>query len=199
MVMNIYKINIFFTILLFFGFNIFEIDLKDLENFTHGIRFKSTKCQSDNTTMITKYCYLRPVSRKVVTINVGCRLLIPYKRPFYFQVVIFYRYGTIFRQIIDTKKLEVCAILGGADTNPLVKLLIDMMKKKAPHLIHKCPYTGDFDMKNFTLNTDLLDPASMVFPQGIYRLDYFIYLNNAVTFNFSTVAEIKSQLKESYG
>jgi len=139
------------------------------------------------------------VSRKIVTSNVGVKLLVPYTRPIYGHTIIYYRYGTIFRQIIDTKKLEACAILDGVDTNPLVKLIVDTIKNLAPHLIHKCPYEGDWDLKNLTTDLDLVDKATMLFPEGIYRLELFVFFNDSSTFNISGTAEIKSPLKESFG
>jgi hypothetical protein len=157
------------------------------------------KCQSDNKTIITKYCYLKAVSRKVVTFNIGIKFLVPYTKPFYGHSIFYYRYGTIFRQIIDVKKVEVCGILDGVDTNPLIKLLIDMIKNAAPHIIHNCPYKGDLDLKNFTFNLDLMDKATMLFPQGTYRIDTSLFLNGNSTFNFSGTCEVKSPLKESFG
>jgi len=47
----------------------------------------------------------------------------------------------LLREIIDTKKLEACAIFDGADTNPLIRLIVNMVKNKAPNVVHKCPYT----------------------------------------------------------
>ena len=180
--------------------NFDETESKAEDNFkNYRIRFKSVKCQSDNKTILTKYCYLKPVSRNVVTFNFGIKLLVPYTRPIFGHIIIYYRYGTIFRQIIDTKRLEGCAIFDGADTNPLIRIIIDMIKTKAPNLIHNCPYEGDWELKNFTLNMDIVDKTTMLFPEGIYRLDLFIFFNDSSTFNFSGSSEVRSPLKESFG
>jgi len=74
-----------------------------------------------------------------------------------------------------------------------------MLKNKAPKLIHNCPYSGDWDLKNFTLNLDLIDRATMMMPQGTYRADFSFYVGDIKAFNFTGSAEIKSPLKESFG
>ena len=177
----------------------YEIQSKNDKNFTNGARFSSLKCEADNKTILVKFCYLKAVSRKIVTLNFGVKLLVPFVKPYFGQVILYYRYGTIFRQIIDVKKFEICAILDGNDTNPLIKLILEMLKSRAPNLIHKCPYEGDWDLRNFTMNTDLIEGASMLFPQGIYRSDFSLYINDSRTFNISGNFEIKSPLKESFG
>ena len=178
-----------------------EIQSKSEDNFHYiGARFKSIKCQSDNITVITKYCYLKAVSRKVVTLNFGVNLLVLYSRPYYIHSVLNYRYGTIFRQIIDTQKIEVCGILDGIDTNPLVKLIFDMIKSSMPaNIFHNCPYKDDWDFNNFTLNLDLVDKVKMLFPEGTYRADIALHFRDVITYNFSLVIEIKTPLKESFG
>lgn len=159
--MILHKFSICFFIFIFFGQFFLGIKLRKLshqENYFNGVRFKSVKCQSDNITVVIKYCYLKAVSRKIVTLNFGIKLLVPYTKPYYIHSVFFYRYGTIFREIIDTKKLEICGILDGLDTNPLVKLVVDMMKSRMPeNILHKCPYKDDWGFNNFTLNTDIAD------------------------------------------
>jgi len=176
----------------------YEIQSND-KNFTNGVRFSSLKCKADNKTTLIKFCYLKAVSRKIVTFNLGVKFLVPFVKPSFGHTIVYYRYGTIYRQIIEIKKFELCEILDGGDTSPLIKLFIDMLKSRSPHLIHKCPYDGDWDLTNFTMNMDLINGASMFFPQGTYRGDFSVYINNSWTFNFSAAAEIKSPIKESFG
>lgn len=187
----------YFVIFILLVHHLQIINSKNEDNF--NIRFKSVKCSSDNKTIITKFCYLKPVSRKIVTLNVGLKLLVPYTKPINGHLIIYYRYGTIFRQIIEIKKHEICSTFFGDDVNPLIKLVVQMIKSKAPNSIHKCPYTGDWNLRNFTLDLELMDRATMLFSQGIYRADISFYLNDKNTFNFTGMAEIKSPLKESFG
>jgi len=190
----------FFLLILAICSQIFyEIQSKNDKNFIYGVRFNSIGCNADNKTFVVKYCYLKPVSRKIVTFNFGVKVLVPLTKPYYGHSVIYYRYGTIFRQIIDTKKFEICAILDGGDINPLIKLIVEMIKSRDPTLLHKCPFIGDWDMMNFTMNTDIIDRASMLFPHGIYRGDLSIYINDSNALNVSVVCEIKSSIKETFG
>jgi len=197
MILKRFKYCLF--ILAYFAQFFYETQSKNDGNFVYGVRFKSTTCEADNKTILTNYCYLKAVSRKIVTFNLGLKFLVPYKKPFFGHIILYYRYGTIFRQIIDTKVFEVCVNVDGSDTNPFVKLVIDFIKNQAPNTIHKCPYKDDWELKNFTLNMDLIDKASKIFPQGIYRWDFSAYLNDIKTLNVSIIFEAKSPIKESFG
>jgi hypothetical protein len=176
-----------------------KFESNDLGNkFIHGIRFRSVKCTSDNITILVKYCYLKAVSRKIVTLNLGLKYLVPYTKPLYVKSIFYYRYGTIFREILKVES-ETCSAYEEALTNPLSKVLMDMLKSRAPHLIQPCPYNGDWDLTNFTMDLNLVDKASMIFPEGIYRIDLSLNFNGSITYNFTGSAEIKSPLKESFG
>lgn len=170
-----------------------EINSKAEDNFqNYRIRFKSVKCQSDNKTVITKYCYLKTVSRKVVTFNFGLKFLVPYTRPIYSHTIFYYRYHNDVMEQFSVKLLTPKNL-------KLVQLLTDMIKSKAPHLIHKYPFEGDCELKNFTTDLDFVDKATMLCPEGTYRLDVSLFFNGSATFNFSGSAEVKSPLKESFG
>ena len=117
-----------------------------LPNF--GCRPTAISCESDNQTVLTKYCFLKPYSRYVVTINVGFQILVPLKKPFYSQILVYYRYGTIFRQAIDTKQNEWCSFMDGTAINPLIKLVSTFINETFPQLYHKCPYEGELNFFN---------------------------------------------------
>ena len=187
-------------ICLIIGQNINEIQSKSSDNWQNfGVRFRSVKCEADNKTIVVLHCYLKPVSRKIVTFNLKVKFLVPYKKPIYDQLIIYYRYGNIYREIIDTHQHELCSVIDGANANPLFKVVINMLKSVAPDLVHKCPYTGELDLKNFTMNISLLDTATMMFPSGIYRVDVQTIFNGSSAFNLSVVVESKSPLNENFG
>ncbi|KAL7050972.1 hypothetical protein ACKWTF_004280 [Chironomus riparius] len=177
----------------------FEANSKTRDNFLSGFRFKDIKCESDNTTVIFNYCYLKPVSRKVVTLNVGLKFLVPYTRPLYGHTVFYYRYGTIFREAINTPKVDWCDVIGGATTNPMVNLLMNLIKDSAPNFLRSCPFTGSIDIKNFTMNFELLDKSTMMLPEGIYKIETVFYWNDTRTINYTIIFETKSPLKEIFG
>lgn len=196
--MTLFVFKIWFFILIFISQFYHQIQSKSQDNFTYGMRFRSLYCQSDNETMITRYCYLRPLSRKTVTFNVGVTFLVPLTK-FYVRMIIYYRYGTIFRQVLDINDFDFCNLFDKPNINPLMKLVIDMMRNRVPKVFHKCPYVGEWDLKNYTVVLEFLDHTSMLFPQGIYKVDTLIIFNGSIIHKTITTIEAKSPLKESFG
>lgn len=185
------------VILQTFSFN--EVTSKSTNNYVDGARFNSIKCQADNTTIIMKYCFMKAISRKMVTLNIGVKFLVPYNKPYYVQFVLNYRYGTIFRQVIDTHQYEWCGIMSGGETNPFIEGVISVIKDAAPGLFHKCPYEGDMDLSNITYDGNAFDHHAKTFPQGTYRIDVFVFKDGKQTVKLFINFEVKSQLKESFG
>ena len=93
-------------LILFATLAIFEVNTsKTVNQYRFGARFRSVKCSADNYTVFLDSCYLKAYSRKVVTLNIAGSFDKPLNKPCYFQFVLFYRYGNIYR-IIDTKRRE---------------------------------------------------------------------------------------------
>ena len=84
-----------------------------------------------------------------------------------FQFILHYRYGTIYREVIDTKKREWCSIMDGMQTHMYIMLIIRQLKESAPKLFHKCPYQGDYQLYNITVDES---KAFDLFPEGYYKL-----------------------------
>ena len=158
------------------------------------VRPKSIHSQSDNKTVLIKYCYLKAYSRIIVTANLGLKFLVPVTKPLYIQLIFKYRYGTIFRQIIGTKQTEWCGVMEGADTNPLVKIIISAI----PQFYHKCPYEGELDLFNVSY-TNFFPTESNMFPEGTYRINAYIFKSNITILRLDLDFEIKSPRKESFG
>jgi len=121
----------------------------------------------------------------------------PLRKPWYIHFILFYRYGNIYREVIDTKKREWCSIMDGAQTHPHISLLFSQLKDSAPTLFHKCPYEGEHNLYNITINED---KAIAIWPQGFYKLK--VTATNSMknlVFQMDLLFEIKSELKESMG
>lgn len=176
-----------------------KVSTKSTDRFTGGARFKAVKCENDETSINITYCFLKPVSRSIVTLNVGAKLLVPYKKPLYVQILLNYRYGTIFRQIIDTHQQEWCEIMSGNESNKFIAYFIELLSKSAPTLFHECPYDGEINLRNVTINPETYGQKARIFPQGDYRLDLIVFQNDKQTVKVSIILEIKSRLKESFG
>lgn len=180
-------------------FNVQELFSKSNVRIIDGTRFKSIKCECDNKTIEIRYCYLKAVSRQIVTINVNVKILIPIVKPCYIQLILYYRYGTIFRQAIDTKQVEWCELMNGKEVHQYIKIIIDQLRQSAASLFHKCPYDGVMDFNNITINEIYRNQTSFMFPEGVYRLDIIIFKNQTQTFKIILTFDIKSPLKESFG
>lgn len=176
-----------------------NINCKNNENFRNGTRFKSIKCDCNTTIATVKYCFLKPVSRQVVTLNVGVIIHTAVVKPIYTQLVIHYRYGTVYRQVLDTHPLEWCGIMDGSATHPLMALIIEQLKGSAPTLFHKCPYIGDLDLSNVTIDRSKNVHKSSIFPEGTYRGELSFAKNEILIYKVTLSFELKSPLKESFG
>jgi hypothetical protein len=195
--MNWAILNYFIVILTFFVY--FSFEAKNKENFTSGVRLTSAKCESDNTTFRFTFCNLKPVSRKVVVLNLGLEFLVPYPKPIYSQIIVFYRYGNIFREIINTHKIEMCELIDGTASNPIFKLIFEWINSAAPDFLHKCPYTGKLNLTNYSMDFETLDKTTMLFPEGTYKSVTDFFLKDTKTITFTITYEIKSSLKELFG
>ena len=196
--MNRQSLWIFWILALIF-ISIYKIDSNSTDNYVDGARFKSIKCQADNITILFKFCFMKAISRKMVTMNLGVTFLVPYTKPYYVQFILNYRYGTIFRQVIDTYQCEWCGIMSGGETNPFIEGVINVVKSAAPALFHKCPYEGEMDLKNITYDGASFDHHTKTFPQGTYRIDIIVFRNEKQTVKLLITFEVKSPLKESFG
>lgn len=167
-------------------------------NDDYAFRLKSIKCQADNVTLIFKYCYLKAYSRKLVTANIGNKFLVPYNH-FYFQFIFYYRYGTIFRMIVDSKQHEWCELMRHEITNPVIKYVFDGLKGTMAAAFKKCPFTGELDFYNVTIDSNILGQESMIVPQGTYRVQVLLTTNNTQTAKVSVEIDVKSPHKDSFG
>lgn len=112
------------------------------------------------------------------------------------EKIIFFRYGTIFREVINSGKREWCDIMSGKSSNPLMKAIIGQLTDSVPHLFRKCPYEGILDLKNITVNDG---KSVQAFPQGVYAVHVKGYRSNAETLTVKLNLEIKSPIKETFG
>lgn len=167
------------------------------KNFVNGTRFQSINCQANNSTLIINYCFIKAISRKVTTINIGLSFLKPVNKPIYVLFSLNYRYGLIYREVINTKKQEWCEIMEGKSTHLYITQTINQIKETAPHLIHKCPYEGGMEIKNLTLDEN---KSLDVFSEGFYKLVLLVFdKSDDPIFKLNLTVQVKSSIKESMG
>lgn len=115
---------------------------KPKDEYVKGRRFTAVQCQSDNSTIIFHFCFVKAISRKVVTLNVGLTFVKTLKK-FFVQFIENYRYGNIYREVINTHKMDYCSIMENADSNPFFSSVMKEVKESAGYMFHKCPYGGE--------------------------------------------------------
>lgn len=169
---------------------------RKLQVFNNGTRFRSIECRADNYTSSIKYCFIKAFSRRVTTLNVGIKQIRPANKPVFVQMVLFYRYGNVYREVIDTKKREWCSIMEGLTTHLFFMQIIRQIKDSAAAVLHKCPYVDDLDIKNLTLHDG---KTFDLYPEGIYKFSWINYNRTTTTWRFNVSLQIRSLLKESMG
>lgn len=66
------------------------------------------------------------------------------KNKFKVKATMFYRYGTIFREIVSMKPIDLCEIFDGRRKDLLINTVVSIFEDSARHLVHKCPYTVSY-------------------------------------------------------
>lgn len=118
------------------------------------------------------------------------------KNLIYIELVYSYRYGTIYREVIHSPKLEFCGIMEGSLNNPFLSSIINEIRDSVPELFHKCPYEGEIDLMNLTTAHE---KATAVFWDGYYKFELFVWKNNIEVFYLNLKMQIKTHLKDSFG
>ena len=117
----------------------------------------------------------------------------------FIQLVASFRYGNIYREVVDTKQINWCQIMDGSDYNLFLKLILDIIRPSVPGLFHKCPYEGLMEFRNITLDTETAKKVTL-FPEGQYKFNVTIFDKpNRLVLVIAAFTEIKSPLKSSFG
>ncbi|KAL7013679.1 hypothetical protein ACKWTF_015522 [Chironomus riparius] len=162
-------------------------------------KFRGIECKSiDNTTIYFKFCYAKSYSRTISTLNFGIKTQ-KKLNSIYLRIVASFRYGNIYREVIDSKLVNFCQAMNGSSYNLFLKFIFDVIEKSIPGLLHKCPYEGDFDFKNITIDNQLAMKFS-IFPEGQYKYNISILENSdKVMLMMVIFTEVKSPVKTSFG
>lgn len=60
---------------------------------------------------------------------------------FQVKVIIEYKYGTIFRSVIESTQMEWCNEMSGTIINPIARTVFDVLNDTIPVIFHKCPFS----------------------------------------------------------
>ncbi|KAG5668679.1 hypothetical protein PVAND_016609 [Polypedilum vanderplanki] len=164
------------------------------------VNFKSVKCEGTEYG-IEKYmhnlsCWVKSYDRKTSTLNGymwGKRTI---DKP-HLDGSLYYKYGTIFREVIKFPRFNVCEVNRIFMTNKLFEQTYIIIKHIVPHLIHECPYWG-VEAYNVTVRTK--DEIYM-FPQGDYKVTIFLFETEIgpLVGNATLIVTIYSPYKDSFG
>jgi hypothetical protein len=174
---------------------------KEDEFFKYRTRFRAVKCESvDNSTAYWNFCFIKAHNRYLTSLNFGWMMVKPFTK-WYLRVQADYRYGNIYREIVDTKSMDFCPIMAksGSGFNLFFKLIFDLIKASVPSLFHKCPYVERQDFYNITIDDELAKKTT-IFPEGQYKYNISFCRNiERADLTLIVFSEIRSPLKSSFG
>lgn len=52
-----------------------------------------------------------------------------------------YKYGLIFRPVLNVRRFNWCAFMKDENSSPILKFIVDLYRDSVPFLFHQCPYT----------------------------------------------------------
>jgi hypothetical protein len=157
-------------------------------------RFTNMKCVSKNKTIMDfRYCRVKVFSRNSSALAINLTL---YKRlmpKITVKSCMSYKYGTIYRKVVDVPEFELCSVMRNVKLLPkFIKAIFDIFGDTVKRLFEGCPYFGDFD---FLAQIDDTQWPS-IFPSGFYRIDFNFKANQTpatfLNFEFEMISSIKS-------
>lgn len=162
--------------------------------------FKSIECKNfdPNVTGYFRNCFIKAYSRTFVTLNFGYKLHKPLRKPFFVRVIVSYRYGNIYRDVINIQK-EYCEVMDMATTHEIFQRFTSTFYKSVPGLFHKCPYEGEADFFNVTIDESKTRSRNL-FPEGYYKVCIIISKPaDKPIYSLCLVFYTKSPVKDSFG
>ena len=159
-------------------------------------RLKKVECNSSGISTRSFLCYVKAYSRTHTTLNVGINLTRNIDN-FYVKHRLEYKYGTIYRTVMNPAAIDWCSFMNGTTQNLFYQVSLDIIGKSVPQLIHPCPYKDEVKALNITFD---ISKFAAVFPQGEYR--NFWHWSDDTDSNIFTlifVGSMRSPIKSSFG
>lgn len=108
-----------------------------------------------------------------------------------------YKYGTIYRTVMEPAAIDWCSFMNGTAYDLFYKVSLDIVRKSMPHLIHLCPYKGELKALNITFD---FGKFAAIFPQGEYRNFWHWYDDtDSNIFTLVFIGSMRSPIKTSFG
>lgn len=106
----------------------------------YSYRYSNVKCSGSLKNTITNhFCFVKNYNRNVSTLNFGFTLTRDLNKVF-LKYSVDFKYGAVFRPVLDPPAIEWCSFIVGSSNNVLFSVILDMIRESSPQLIHKCLY-----------------------------------------------------------
>lgn len=112
------------------------------------------------------------------------------------EIHLFYKYGTIYREVVYVRSFEACQLLEFGTSNVLTKFVLDMANQSMPGFIHNCPYKK----VNVTKGIIKALNAGSTYPSGDYKSNIlFTVANQKFLGSLHFVVSVNSSNRDSFG
>lgn len=159
-------------------------------------RFKSFKCKSENSTILTFfYCRVK-VTRNSSALVVNATVHHSLGKQIYPRASISYKYGTIYREVIKIPPVETCAALKNLQMMPpFIKAFLESFGESMAAFMRGCPFNGDY-----VVQADLdLSKFPSILPSGMYKVEIWVEDGKSLQIAyFALEMEIVSNIKTSF-
>lgn len=140
-------------------------------------------------------CYAKSINRTCSTITFLYESILPISFV-YMQAAISYKYGTIYRQVLDIKRFEYCGLMLRGTKNLVTNFLINIIKESAPAFVQPCPHK----LINVSQAPMSVTSVTSPFATGDYKIN--LSLTNEYEkrmFTILVVFSVNSSDKNSFG
>ncbi|KAL7012779.1 hypothetical protein ACKWTF_015042 [Chironomus riparius] len=182
---------------------LFLASIESKRSLTPTIDFKFLNCKcllepwyADEYVYKNWTCFAKNWSRNMSTVNADFTLIKPLYKIF-IECIFFYKYGTIYRQVLKFPKVDYCNLMTLMKDNIFAKQIYLILKTAAPDLIHDCPFYN-LKLINFTLP---IQSFLSEFSSGEYKLTINLYMkeNGPIASNCTFTGAYRGNFKDSFG
>lgn len=160
--------------------------------------FKNLKCILKNKTLLEfKYCRVKVYSRNSSGLAVNITFNQTIKRPVFLKVSLSYKYGQIYRRVVNVPEFELCSAVANFKLlPPFVRAFVEILGDSIKRILEGCPFNEAEDL-NLVLKFDDSKWPS-IFPTGYYKFDTAWRASETLAFVAWAEVEIISSIKSSF-
>lgn len=140
------------------------MQLSSTKNFDQKTRFKSIFCNNNATDYMKFHVCKVKVTRYNSSLEISVNMIKPLVAPLNVHVIILYKYGQIYRQILSVPQIEACWVMKNLnEAHPIIKSSFEVLGESIKPFLKGCPYFGTY---NVSLFCDPLQIPSLL-PSGM--------------------------------